>query len=241
VVLLATTFTAAALLEMAWWQSRWNLNASAGAVVLTMVLMACWTERRPQVVRWALAGALVLALYVPGALNTFMVAPTAVAEGEVRRHDAQVVLVRDMAAALRATQPTGDIVVLSSPVTSTPLGYYGRFRTLGTFYWENRAGLEAAASIWTSRSDSDAARLLLEHGVTHIALIRGEEFIWQYYVLLHPDLSRRDFDATFGGRMLTGAALPPWLHPVAYAPAPDLARFGFTAVLYQVDRAALSR
>ncbi|HLX24740.1 MAG TPA: hypothetical protein VKR38_15440 [Usitatibacter sp.] len=241
VVLLAATFIAAALLEMAWWQSRWDLNASAGAVVLTMVLMAHWTQRRSPVVRWAIAGTLVLSLYVPGALNTFTVAPAAVAVGEVRRHDAQVVFARDMAAALRATQPAGDIVVLSSPVTSTPLGYYGRFRTLGTFYWENRAGLVAAASIWTSRSDSDAARLLLEHGVTHIALIRGEEFIWQYYVLLHPDLSRREFDATFGGRMLTGGALPSWLRPVAYAPAPDLARFGFTAVLYQVDRQALSR
>ncbi len=56
---------------------------------------------------------------------------------------------------------------------STTIGYYGRFKTLGTFYWENGAGLEAAASIWSARSDEEAARLLRAHGVTHIALIRG--------------------------------------------------------------------
>jgi len=170
---------------------------------------------------------------------TFGVAPAAVAAGDVKRHDAQIVFIRDMAAALRASQPAGDIVVLSSPVTSTTLGYYGRFRTLGTFYWENGDGLKTAAAIWGARSDEEAARIVRDHGVTHVAFVRGEEFIPQYYVLLHPELSRSEFDATLGGRLLTAGALPAWLQPIPYTAPPDLAGYGFTALLYRIDRAAL--
>jgi hypothetical protein len=240
VVLLSSTLVAVALFDMAWWQSRWSLNASAAAVMLAMVLIASWAARMKPAIRWTLATTLVLALYVPGAITLLGQAPESVAKGEVLRDDARVVLARDIATVVRASQPAGDIVLLSSPVTSTTIGYYGRFRTLGTFYWENGAGLEAAASIWSAGSDQEAARLLREHGVTHIAFVRGEEFIWQYYVLQHPQMSRTEFDASFGGRVLEGGRLPAWLHPVAYAPPPDLAPFGFRAVVFQVDRAALA-
>ncbi|HUL55376.1 MAG TPA: hypothetical protein VLT60_00165 [Usitatibacter sp.] len=232
------TLVAAALFEMALWQMRWNLNASAGAVVLTLVLMDCWASKAKPAVRWALAAAIVLLLYVPGAITSLSAAPEAVAGRSVKRFDAQNVLARDMAAALRASQPAGDIVVLSSPVTSTPLGYYGRFRTLGTYYWENAAGLEAAAAIWSAPSDEEALRLLRAHGVTHVALVGGEEFIWQYYLLLHPGTLGPAFDASFGGRVLRGGRLPPWLHPIAYEVPADLRAFGFRALLFRVEPAA---
>ena len=53
---------------------------------------------------------------------------------------------------LRASQPTGEITVLASPNASTTIGYYGRFKTLGTLYWENSAGLKAAASIFGAKT-----------------------------------------------------------------------------------------
>jgi hypothetical protein len=233
--LVSTTMIAASLLAMAWWQARWDLNASAGEVVLALVLIACWTARRAPAIRWALAAAIVLALYVPGGIGSLTKASSAVAERRVNTLDAKVVLSRDIAAALRASQPSGDIVMLSGPDTSTTVGYYGRFRTLGTPYWENGAGLKAAAAIWSARDDEAAARLLREHGVTHIALLRGEEFIVQYYVLTNPDASTADFEASFGGRVLTGKSLPHWLQPLAYEVPGDLASQGFEVTLYRVD------
>ncbi len=143
-------------------------------------------------------------------------------------------LERDVAAAIRASQPRGEIVLLSSPDSSSTIGYYGRFRTLGTFYWENEAGLKAAASIWSAASDEEAARLLLAHGVTHVALIRGEEFIPQYYVLMNPGATTREFEASFGGRVLTEGPLPSWLHAIAYDPPPDMKSLGFRVTLFSV-------
>jgi hypothetical protein len=232
--LLSTTFVAAALLAMAWWQVRWDLNASAGEVVLALTLLVCWTSHRPLAVRWGAAAAVVALLYLPGAITGYTSAADSVAARRVNLRDAEVVLSRDIAAALRASQPRGEIVLLSSPDTSTTAGYYGRFRTLGTPYWENEAGLKATASIWASASDEEAARLLIAHGVTHIALIRGEEFIAQYYVLMNPAATTKEFESSFGGRVLTGGALPSWLHPIEYAPPPDMRSLGFNVVLYSV-------
>ena len=239
--LVATTITAAGLLAMAWWQVRWDLNASAGEVVLAMTLIACWTAHRPPRVQWTVAAAIVCVLYLPGAITSYASAADSVAAKRVNLRDAEVVLSRDIAAAIRASQPKGDIVLLSSPDTSTTAGYYGRFKTLGTPYWENAAGLEATAAIWSARDDSEAARLLRAHGVTHVALIRGEEFIPQYYVLMNPAATTRDFEASFGGRVLTQTSLPPWLEPVAYEMPRDMKSMGFQVVIYRVAIARAPR
>ena len=233
--LVSTTIAGAALLAMAWWQARWDLNASAGEVVLAMTLIACWTSRRTAAMRWAVAGAFVAVLYLPGGILNYTSAANSVAARRVNLRDAEVVLTRDIAAAIRASQPAGDIVLLSSPDTSTTTGYYGRFRTLGTLYWENEAGLEATAAIWSAGSDAEAARLLRAHGVTHIALIGGEEFITQYYALMHPGATVRQFQASFGGRVLAGTALPSWLREIPYALPPDMKSMGFKVVLYAVE------
>jgi hypothetical protein len=152
----------------------------------------------------------------------------------VNFRDAEVVLSRDIAAAIRASQPRGEIVLLSSPDTSVTAAYYGGFRTLGTPYWEDAAGLKATAAIWSAASDEEAARLLVAHGVTHVALVRGEEFIPQYYVLMNPGATTQEFEASFGGRVLTGASLPSWLHEIAYAPPPDMKSLGFHVSLFSV-------
>jgi len=233
--LLSTALIGAALLAMAWWQVRWDLNASAGEVVLAMVLLACWTARRSAAARWALAGAFAAVLYLPGGIMNYTSAAHSVAARRVNLRDAEVVLTRDIAAAIRASQPAGGIVLLSSPDTSVTAGYYGRFKTLGTLYWENAAGLEAAASIWSAPNDEQAARLLRAHGVTHIALVRGEEFIAQYYALMHPGATARDFEASFGRRVLAGTSLPAWLREIPYSLPPDMASMGFKVVLYKVE------
>jgi hypothetical protein len=234
IALATTTFAAGALLAMAWWQARWDLNASAGEVVLALVLIATWTAHRAPRFRWAVAAAIVLGLYLPGAITSLTKASAAVAERHVNILDAKIALSRDIAAAVRASQPSGDVVILSSPDTSTTVGYYGRFRTLGTPYWENGAGLKAAAAIWSAKSDDEAARLLREHGVTHVVLLRGEDFILQYFALLNPAAGPADFEPSLGGRLLLGKPLPPWMQPMRYDVPPDLASQGFEVALYRI-------
>jgi hypothetical protein len=216
------TLVAAPLLAMAQWQSRWQLNATAASIVLALVLVETWTAGRPVRSR-ALAAALVGAiLFLPGAWDHYVTTRVAVAQRNVNTAEAKVALARDVAASIRASQPTGDIVLLASPDASTTVGYYGRFRTLGTLYWENAAGLKAAAAIFSAQDDGEAERLLRARRVTHIAMFGSENFVEPYLVLLHPDATPAMLERSFGWRALNGGPLPPWLEPIPYEPPPDL-------------------
>lgn len=232
----AIAFAAAAaapLLALAWLQARWQLNASAAMACATLALLELWTAGRAPRVRWIALAALVAILYLPGGFLRYYGTRVAVAEHHVGKRDAMYALARDVARALRASQPEGDIVMLASPNASTSIGYYGRFRTLGTLYWENVAGLKAAAAILGARDDGEARRLLREHGVTHVAMLSEENFVGPYFELLNPDGTLEDFKRSLGVRLLAGNTVPAWLEPIPYAPPPDLP-LGVQVRLYKV-------
>jgi len=233
-VLVFATIVTAALVAMACWQSRWQLNAAAGEVALLVVLLEGWTATRPAAVRAAAVAAAVALLFAPGAYKRYAEPQKALAARQVDPQDAAIALQRDVAAALRASQPQGDITVLASPDASTQIGYYGRFRTLGTLYWENADGLKAAAAMFCARDDAEAGRLLRERGVTHVALVSKNNFIREYCRLLRPDASDAQVDRSFGWRLITGGQPPAWLDPVPYEVPPDLRVLKTTVLLFKV-------
>ncbi|HUQ28857.1 MAG TPA: hypothetical protein VM051_09705 [Usitatibacter sp.] len=224
--LVFTTLVAAILLAMAWWQVRWQMNASAAAICLTLVLVDSWTAGRRPKVQWLVAGLVAAALYLPGGWVRYHDTRHAVATKEVGLGDIRMALARDVAAALRASQPAGDIVLLASPDASTSIGYYGRFRTLGTLYWENAEGLKAAAAIFSAHDNVRAHELARERGITHIALVSDQNFLSEYYSLLEPASRAGDVQASFGWRLLSGEPPPEWLERIPYQAPPDLSALG---------------
>lgn len=233
-MLVFTTFVAAALLAMAWWQVRWQINASAAQVCLMLVLIDTWTAGRTTTRRWLAMATAVAVLFVPGAIDHYGSSIRALADRRVGMRDVGLALSRDIARALRASQPRGEIVLLASPDASTTVGYYGRFRTIGTLYWENSAGLKAAASMFSAHDDAEAERLLRGRGVTHVAMISDGNFVAPYYDLLHPGASRAQIEDSFGWRLLAGAAPPAWLEPIPYELPPDLGMLGTRVLLFKV-------
>jgi hypothetical protein len=220
--LVFATLVVAPLLAMAWWQGRWTLNASAASVVLALVLLDTWMGRRGTRAQ-AFAATLVAAIvFLPGGWERYFLTQAAAASRMVNPGEAAEPLARDIAAALRASQPRGDIILLASPDASTLVGYYGRFRTIGTLYWENAEGLKAAAAMMSATDEHEAERLWRARGVTHVALIAKENFIEGYYRLLHPDAGAADYQRSLAWRLLMGEAPPPWLRPIAYEVPPDL-------------------
>ena len=228
------TLVVAPLLAMAWWQGRWQINASAASICLALVLVQHWTARHRPATQWLVAGLAAAALYLPGGYVRYHSATNALATRHVGFLEAAYPLARDVAAALRASQPRGEIVLLASPNASTRVGYYGRFRTLGTLYWENAAGLKAAASIFSARDDAEAARLAREHGVTHVAMISQDNFVGPYYELLHPGATAAEIDASFGARLLAGGPVPAWLERIAYEKPPSLRGLPASVALFRV-------
>jgi tetratricopeptide (TPR) repeat protein len=229
--------TAAALMfnAMAWLESRWLLNATGAQVCLALVMVTCWTVNCRSLVRWIVTVVVAAALYAPTGVMRSIVRPNAVANRQISPQDANAALCRDIAATLRATQPEGDITVLASPNASTGIGYYGRFKTLGTLYWENAAGLKAAAAIFSASSDAEAAKLIQAHGVTHIAIISQENFIQQYFELLHPNGTAEDLKRCFGIRLFFDKVVPQWLQMIPYKVPDDLKSLNVSVMLFKVN------
>jgi hypothetical protein len=232
-VLVFATLVTAALAAMAFWQTRWQLNACAGQVALAVILVDAWSAGRAAFVRAAVTAVVVALLLVPG-YKRYAYPREAVARRNVDPKDAAIALQRDIAAALRASQPQGDIILLAGPNASTQIGYFGRFRTVGTLYWENGDGLKAAAAMFSARDDGEAQRLLRERRVTHVALVSKDDFIREYYRLLYPDASDAEVDRSFGWRLTTGEPPPAWLEPIAYEAPPDLKVLGTSVRLFKV-------
>ncbi len=220
---------------MAWWQSRWLLNASGVQVCLALVLIGTWTGSTSVRARWALALAMAGLLFVPSGIMRYFGSSQDINARRVSPRDANNMLFRDIASSLRASQPTGDIVLLSSPNASTSVGYYGRFKTLGTLYWENDAGLHHSAEIFSAKSEKEAAELIKKYHVTHVAMISEENFVVQYFQLLHPGATADEIKKCFGYQILADRRVPQWLEMIPYSIPEDLKKLNMSVMLFKVN------
>jgi tetratricopeptide (TPR) repeat protein len=235
IILWFATIAGCVFMTMACWQSRWLLNFTGIQIGLVLVLVSVWTATFRPAWRWGFALFLASLLFVPNAVTRYVGAISDLKARRVSPKDALAALNRDIAATLRGSQPTGDIVLLSSPNGSVGVGYYGRFKTLGTLYWENNDGLKSAAAILGARDDREAATLIRAHGVTHVAIISEENFISEYYKLLHPQASLAETKKCFGARVLLDRQVPQWLQMIPYRVPDDLASLKVVVMLFKVN------
>jgi tetratricopeptide (TPR) repeat protein len=224
----------ALLTALAWMQARWLLNSSACMVALGVLLAAVGLDHLPGRWRALAAVGLAAALFLPSPIARVLAARADLAALRVSPKDANSALARDVARILRASQPEGDLVVLTSPNSSTAVGYYGRFKTLGTLYWENNAGLKAAGAILSAGSAEEAAALVRQYGVTHLAMISEENFVEPYFRLLRNSTDAAAFQQSFGYQLLFARVIPTWLQMIPYKVPDDLAPLNVSALLFKV-------
>ncbi len=219
---------------MAWVQYRWVDNASGPQMCLALVLVAYLTLERANAARAASAIAVFGVLFAPTAIIRVSSARAEAAAHAVARNEDVLMLYRDIAAALRADQPSGDIRLLTTPNASLSLGYYGDFQTVGTVYWENLAGLKGAAGIFSAQSADQAAALVRERKLTHVVMLSEDDFLAPYYQLLHPNATEDEFRSSFGYQLLVERRVPPWLQTVPYSVPEDLRSTGVDVFVYKV-------
>lgn len=222
---------AAAFTTMAVSQLRWGPSASGPLIILAMLAVGCIAARRVRL-RYAAAGLVVLlSLTVAG--ERLVRLQDANRRRAVDKPDAIQPVYRDIAAALRASQPEGNIVVLASPNASVAISYYGQFQAIGTLYWENVDGMKAAAAMLSAQTEQEARRLIRERGVTHVALVSDDNFIAEYFNLLYPEPGAKTVPQSFGYRTLINLISPLWLEQIPYELPTDLP--------YRPDRVLLFR
>ncbi len=95
--------------------------------------------------------------------------------------DLTQIVTRDVSERIRTRLGSEQGVVLSGPTTSTWMMYFGGFKGIGTLYWENVAGLEAAASVYSARPLWDDAKVLVDkYKITHICMFSWDAFATEY-------------------------------------------------------------
>ncbi|MSU48181.1 MAG: hypothetical protein EXS37_03670 [Opitutus sp.] len=224
-----TAFVAMGFAEVRWWP-----NAGAAQLVLLVVLLAALRDGTRRWARPVALGGFTLLFLGLGALRVL----SAHLDREhrlVRTGEVSQLLYRDLAVSLRTAQPEGDIVVLADPNASIGLSHYGQMLAIGTLYWENVAGLKAAAEIFCTDADATAADLVRARGITHVVVIRGDSFLTGFFRLLRPEASPENIRRTFGYRIATQPdAAPAWLQPMPYRRLAELGPIAETVVVFKV-------
>lgn len=133
------------------------------------------------------------------------------------------VVARDIVRRIMTAEPGRRPVILCAPTTSTELAFYGNVGVIGTLYWENMAGLKAAAELFSETDEATLKQSLLQRGVTHILLFSWDDFASGYEQLIAD--TRTDAAPVPGliSKLLGGEATPDWIRPLFY-PLP--AEFG---------------
>lgn len=114
------------------------------------------------------------------------------------------------------TQSGGAPLRLMMPAEMAPAAYYFRVGdSIGSLYWENGAGLAAAAEFFADPLPGDRAReIARERGITHVLMNEGAGDAVMFYHLAtgnsdHPGAAR-----TVGGATgKAGTPVPAWLRP----------------------------
>ncbi len=170
--LLLTLIPALLMQALAISQVRWSGNSMALWITVLIAVLAIVSAEswKNAVGKWAWICILaVAALQYPresAAMGSVMLSnPSAIDEGYMPS-----LICRDVARQINASEPGRTPVILSGPSSSTELAFFGGANVLGTLYWENGAGLEAAARIYSATTDEEFKNLLMQNRVTHIVI-----------------------------------------------------------------------
>jgi hypothetical protein len=220
---------------LGWYQNRWLLTASASQVLLALVLLRGVTARLNAGARASVLITAAALLYLPGPLTLIMERRHVERVRDVQLGETMQLLYRDIAGALIDAGADSRSIVLTNPNASVGVGYYGRFRTVGTLYWENSDGLRAAAEIFGARDEAEAMARIHERGVTHVVMISSYDFLAEYSYALHGERDAEKIQSGFGYKLLYRHCVPVWLRPLGYSVPAPLAGLKFNVSVFAVD------
>ncbi len=218
-------------------QVRWTeINYSLWLAALVMVTIALqwhrtyrWTALRVTAAAMLLGWALLPSpVYM---VKTWVQTGWKAVPSEVEQLE---LIVRDATLRLRARVGNESALVLSGPTSSTWLAYYGGFQTLGTYYWENLHGMQAAAAIYGATYDR-AAQLILARHITHLVIFSFVDNPAEYARLSRGLRSTQPApDDAFVWHMQNARLVPQWLQTIYYPmPSGDYFKM-FHVFIYEV-------
>lgn len=223
-------------------QTRWGLLAAPATVLLTAVLATVVWDHPGIRARPTLRTVGAAAILIPFLLVPWHAWRTDISRGfsdshpgKPARHELRPLLQRDIAFRIADdADPHTRPVLLSTPSPSLHIAATGGLQTLGTLYWENVAGLRAAAEILAAPSDDEARARLSARGVTHIVLFPDDPYLDHYIDAIRGAPATGSSESAFGKRLLAGDH-PAWITPLPMDDHPIAAVLGVTPLVVRVD------
>jgi hypothetical protein len=216
-------------------QQRWLVSCQALWVVcVTLLLQTAVSRRLP--FNWLVRATLAVFM-----LLSFVYFPL-VRIQEDRRHEEdggtipkewlQVILLRDISHRLLESMNGKIPTILSGPTASTDFAFFANAKVVGTLYWENLAGLQAAAELFSAFNPEDIKQQLVKRQVSHIVIPSWDSFGASYAKLNGTDSTNETgfLDEVAAGK----TALPNWLRPLYYPIPHTLGLSGESVSILQV-------
>ena len=204
------------------WQVRWEPFALAAGLLLAGFLL---TERRglaetlPARSIWRHLPALLLALFaLQLAYGTFRLVAPLRQLLRVEKLDElwlKALLQRNLMLQLKAQFPATPLRLVLPAEMATAAYYFGVGNSLGSLYWENPAGLGAAADFFGDPLPGERARQIAkERGLTHVLMNPGAGDALMFYQIATGRSDQLGASRTVGGATAkAGTPVPEWLHP----------------------------
>jgi tetratricopeptide (TPR) repeat protein len=157
-------------------------------------------------------------------------------KGSVSEVEALELINRNVAQSLRAREGHAPLVVVSGATSSTWLLYWGGFKSLGTYYWENLAGMKANADIYAARTPDEALALLQAHHATHLVILTWVDAPAEYtHVARNLSADQPSPPDAFILNLLHGGTFPTWLRPIYYQMPPGDDYKNLAALIFAID------
>ncbi len=226
-ILLFLSIPILVITALMFYQTRWSLLISPLYIALAgFVIPQAWKLVPPRLWMRAVAAGLLLllsSLFIePSFSNTIRPVWEQFQSGDkiiCSRGQTLALLHRQMAKTILDNARGRPVTLLSSPNSSCLLSALGGFRTIGTLYWENAAGLKAAADGLNAQSNDEALAFMKKHGVTHISLMSWENFIEPFFHILYPKpVPGKSFENSFAKQALANKQIPIWARPLIFPP-----------------------
>ncbi|MDP1581443.1 MAG: hypothetical protein Q8M02_14310 [Candidatus Didemnitutus sp.] len=239
-VLLLALVPAAMLAAWTLYQVRWSNLVSPALAVLLIVLWREWAASPSTAVRWSgrvlpwaalvpLAGMLVLA---------WQTAQRQAAAGIILPHVGWSLASRDVAFNLKRLAQLGPVRVMSGPSQTPSLHFFGGVQGTGSLYWENLAGVHAAADFFADTTGETALRLVRERGITHV-IVQQDPVLAEQMAWVKAGRGGVDPRQTLAWQLANPVGRPPeWLEPLPYYGSPAAARYQMR--IFRVRPAALT-
>jgi hypothetical protein len=221
-------------------QTRWIGNAEGMWIAVSVTVLSFFFGIAPPLpatrrVR-ALAIACGLAVLLPGLAGARLFVERLQQERPyITRSDSVLLVMRDVAH--RIVERAGDrpVIALSGPTSTSYLMYFGGIRGVGTLYWENLPGLEAAAAIYSSDTPERLLDLLRRRGVTHVVAFSWERFSGEYVRLAGGAFQGGEGLAALLPRGMSGPAPPQWARPIPYEIPGEMPLAGQRVLLFEIQ------